>query len=114
LVVFSWAIFLLQFIKSLQNNLPDKYPFGILSIFMMLFVLGVGTKLMLLNPVVAKSGGWLHIKLTFDVLLIIENVFLAYILLRKINFSSKIYEIMYWLSFMIFIVMIALTMFRPI
>jgi len=114
LVVFSWAIFLLQFIKSLQNNLPDKYIFGILSIFMMLFVLGVGTKLMLLNPVVAKSGGWLHIKLTFDVLLIIENVFLAYILLRKINFSSKIYEIMYWLSFMIFIVMIALTMFRPI
>jgi len=55
-----------------------------------------------------------NIKLTFDVLLIIENVFLAYILLRKINFSSKIYEIMYWLSFMIFIVMIALTMFRPI
>ncbi|GAB6045051.1 hypothetical protein JCM11957_06490 [Caminibacter profundus] len=114
LVVFSWAIFLLQFIKSLQNNLSDKYIFGILSVFMMLIVLGIGTKLILLNPVVAKSGGWFHIKLTFDVLLIIENIFLVYVLLKKINFSSKIYEIMYWLSFMIFIIMIALTMFRPI
>jgi putative membrane protein len=113
LVVFSWAIFLLQFIKSLENNLSDKYIFGILSVIMMLIVLGVGTKLMLLNPVVAKSGAWLHVKLSFDILLMIENVYLLYILFKNKTLSDKVYEILYWGSYLCFILMIALTMFRP-
>jgi putative membrane protein len=113
LVVFSWAIFLLQFIKSLENNLSDKYIFGILSVIMMLIVLGVGTKLMLLNPTVAKSGAWLHVKLSFDILLMIENVYLLYILFKNKTLSDKVYEILYWGSYLCFILMIALTMFRP-
>jgi putative membrane protein len=113
LVVFSWAIFLLQFIKSLENNLGDKYIFGILSVIMMLIVLGVGTKLMLLNPTIAKSGAWLHVKLSFDILLMIENLYLLYVLFKNKTLSDKIYEILYWGSYVSFILMIALTMFRP-
>ena len=113
LVVFSWAIFLLQFIKSLENNLGDKYIFGILSVIMMLIVLGVGTKLMLLNPTIAKSGAWLHVKLSFDILLMIENLYLLYVLFKNKILSDKIYEILYWGSYVSFILMIALTMFRP-
>ncbi len=113
LVVFSWAIFLLQFIKSLQNNLTDRYLFGILSVFMMLVALGIGTKLMLLNPGVAKVGVWLHVKLSFDILLMIENLYLLYVLFKNKTLSSKVYEILYWCSYGAFMLMIALTMFRP-
>ena len=113
LVVFSWAIFLLQFIKSLENDLKGKYIFGILSVIMMLIVLGVGTKLMLLNPTIAKSGAWLHVKLSFDILLMIENLYLLYVLFKNKTLSDKIYEILYWGSYVSFILMIALTMFRP-
>ncbi len=113
LVVFSWAIFLLQFIKSLQNNLPDKYIFGFLSVFMMLVVLGVGTKLMLLNPSIAKVGVWLHVKLSFDILLMLENLYFLYVLFKNKILSSKVYEILYWSSYGAFMLMVALTMFRP-
>jgi len=80
---------------------------------MMLIVLGVGTKLMLLNPAVAKSGAWLHVKLSFDILLMIENIYLLYVLFKSKKLSDKVYEILYWGSYLSFILMIALTMFRP-
>ena len=113
LVVMSWAIFLLEFIKTLQNNLKDKYLFGILSIIFMFIVLFVGTKLILLNPSVSKSGIWLHLKLSIDILLMIENVFLLIVLFKKKTFSAKFYIIMYWFSYLAFISMAGLSMFRP-
>jgi len=113
LVVMSWAIFLLSFIKSVQNDLKDKYLFGILSLVFMLFVLVVGTKLMLLNPSVAKSGMWIHIKLSIDIILMIENIFLLIVLFKKKIFSAKFYIIMYWFSYLAFMAMAGLSMFRP-
>ena len=113
LVVMSWAIFLLEFIKTLQNNLKDKYLFGILSIIFMFIVLFVGTKLILLNPSVSKSGMWLHIKLSIDILLMIENVFLVIVLFKNKAFSDKFYISIYWLSYLAFMAMAGLSMFRP-
>jgi len=113
LVVMSWAIFLLEFIKTLQNNLKDKYLFGILSIIFMFIVLFVGTKLILLNPSVSKSGMWLHIKLSIDILLMIENVFLVTVLFKNKTFSDKFYISIYWLSYLAFMAMAGLSMFRP-
>jgi len=113
LVVMSWAIFLLSFIKSLQNDLKDRYLFGILSVTFMLAVLFVGIKLMLLNPSVAKSGMWIHIKLSIDIILMIENIFLLIVLFKKKIFSAKFYIIMYWFSYLAFMAMAGLSMFRP-
>ncbi len=113
IVAVSWMIFLLQFIKSAQNNDVGKYIFGFLSLFFMVIVLFFGVKLMLLNPSVAKSGGWLHVKLSFAVLLILENTVLLYFVLRKKHLSAKCLEICYWLSYIAFMFMIYLTMYRP-
>jgi uncharacterized membrane protein len=113
IAVFSWAIFLLQFIKSYQNDLDDKYIFGFLSLFMMFVVLFVGTKLMLLNPSVSKSGNWLHVKLSFDILLMIENITLLVFVFKRKTLSKKILEILYWLSYAAFVLMVALSVFRP-
>jgi len=113
LVVMSWAIFLLSFIKSLQNDLRDKYLFGILSVIFMLAVLLVGTKMMLLNPSVAKSGLWIHTKLSIDIILMIENIFLLIVLFKKKIFSDKFYIIIYWFSYFAFMAMAGLSMFRP-
>ena len=113
LVVMSWAIFLLSFIKSLQNDLRDKYLFGILSVIFMLVVLGVGTKMMLLNPSVAKSGLWIHTKLSIDIILMIENIFLLVVLFKKKIFSDKFYISIYWFSYLAFMAIVGLSMFRP-
>ena len=113
IAVFSWAVFLLQFIKSYQNDLDDKYIFGFLSLFMMFVVLFVGTKLMLLNSSVTKSGNWLHVKLSFDILLMIENITLLAFVFKHKTLSKKILEILYWLSYVAFVLMVALSVFRP-
>lgn len=114
IAVFSWAIFLLQFIKSAQNDLPDKYIFGFLSLFFMFLVLWCGVKLMLMNPQISKtSGAWLHTKLTLALLMIIENFYIGYLVLKNKSLSQKTMEILYWCSYLVFVLMIALTMFRP-
>ena len=113
ITVVSWSIFLLQFIKSLQNDTQDKFIFFILSLFFMAVVLFVGTKLMLLAPGIAKSGGWIHVKLSFAVLMIIENLVLAFICLKHKVISSKLYEIMYWVSYISFMIMLFLSLLKP-
>jgi putative membrane protein len=109
----SWMVFLLLLIKSVQNNTADKFIFSIVSLFFMVLVLYFGVRLMLLNPNVAKSGGWLHVKLSFDILLMIFNVYLAYVVFRRKSISSKFLEISFWLTYLIFVFMLYLTMFRP-
>ncbi len=113
LVVVSWAIFLLQFIKSLQNRLSDRYLFGYLSLILMFIVLFIGTKMILLNPAVAKSGKWLHTKLSFDILLMIENLALFVMMFKDKFFSSKTYEWLYWFSYASFMIMLGLSVFKP-
>ncbi|WP_457561470.1 hypothetical protein [Caminibacter pacificus] len=113
LFVISWVVFLLLLIKSIQNDTKDKVIFTLLSLFFMVAVLGVGTKMMLLNPSVAKVGIWLHVKLSFDILLMIENLILAFVVFKKKTISSKALEIMFWLSYSVFMFMVYLSVFKP-
>ncbi len=114
LFVISWVVFLLLLIKAVQNDTKDKVIFTLLSLFFMVAVLGVGTKMMLLNPSVSKSGNWLHVKLSFDILLMIENLILAFVVFKKKTISSKVLEIMFWLSYLVFMFMVFLSVFKPI
>jgi putative membrane protein len=113
MAVVSWIVFLLLLIKAIQNESADKYIFSFTSLFFMVLVLYFGVRLMLLNPSAAKSGGWLHVKLSFDILLMIYNVYLVYAVFKNKTISSKFLEISFWLTYLIFMFMIYLTMFRP-
>ncbi|WP_024792005.1 hypothetical protein [Lebetimonas sp. JS170] len=109
---FSYGVFFLQFIKSLQNDLKDKFFFGVLSLVFMLLVLFDGTKLILLNPAAAKTGVWLHVKLTFFIAVMIENIILFYFLIKKKKFTYNSYNILYWINYFVFIIMIVLAVFK--
>ncbi len=113
LSVVSWVLFLLLLIKAVQNDTKDKVVFAFLSLFFMVLVLYFGVKLMLLNPSVAKNGNWLHVKLSFDILMMLLNVYLVFAVFKKKLLSSKFLEIIFWVSYVIFMIMIYLTMFRP-
>lgn len=106
---FSYGVFFLQFIKSLKNNDTTKL-FAALSIIFMILLLIDGTELILLNPVVAKSGGWLHVKLLIFVIVMLENLYLNF---TKKRFSLKFYEILYFFNYFCFIIMIILAVFKP-
>ncbi len=114
LVVVSWMLFLLQFIKAVEYKRDiEGYIFGILSLFFMVAVLFIGVKMMLINTGVVKSGGWFHLKLSLVVLLIIENIFFLYKFVKKRSVNIKFAEILYWVSYMFFMFILALSMFRP-
>jgi len=109
----SWVVFLLLFIKSLDHESKDVYLFMGLSLVFMFAVLGIGTKIMLLNPAFAHSGNWLHVKLSIDIVLMIENIYLAYIALRKKVIPKRKLQIMFWVSYLLFMAMVFLTIFKP-
>ena len=114
LVVVSWMLFLLQFIKAVEYKKEvEGYIFGFLSLFFMLIMLFIGTKMILMNPQIAKSGAWLHTKLSFVILLMLENLFFLYKFFKKKSVSVKFAEILYWVSYMLFMFILALSMFRP-
>ena len=114
LVVVSWMLFLLQFIKAVEYKRDvEGYIFGILSLFFMAVVLFIGVKMMLMNTGVVKSEGWFHLKLSLVVLLIIENIFFLYKFVKKRSVNIKFAEISYWVSYMFFMFILALSMFRP-
>ena len=113
IAVVSWAIFLLQFIKSFEYENPDTYIFSLLSLFFLLLVFYLGIKLISLNPLALKSGGWLHLKITLASLLGIENIFFAFRFYKKKILSRKILEISYWLSYVVFMIILFLTFVRP-
>jgi len=109
---FSYGLFFLQFIKSLQTNSQAKI-YALLSIVFMFLLLFDGIKLILLNPEISKSGGWLHTKLFIFLIVMIENLYLVYNFFTKKIFSLKIYEILYWINYFLFIIMILLAIFKP-
>jgi len=114
LLAFVWAIFLLTFIKSMQNkNLTESKVFGILSLISMIAILIVGTTMMLNDHSIIKSGKWIHVKLSLDIILMLENLFLLKILKEGKFVSSKCGNIMYIFSLTSFLIMIVLTMLRP-
>lgn len=109
ILFFSYGVFFLQFIKSLQFNLQKKL-FAILSIVFMILLLIDGTELILSNPAVAKSGAWLHVKLLIFIIVMLENIY--FVFTRK-RFSLKFYEILYFFNYLCFIIIIMLAMFKP-
>ena len=114
LVVVSWMLFLLQFIKAVEYRKDiEGYIFGFLSLFFMILVLFIGSRMMIMNPEVVKSGGWFHLKLSLVALLILENIFFLYKFIKKREISIKLAEILYWVSYMFFMFILALSMFRP-
>jgi len=111
---FLWAMFLLTFIKSMQNqNLKESKIFAGLSILSMLIVLGIGTKMMLLDHSIIQSGKWIHVKLSFDIILMLENLFLVKLIKDNKFISTKCGNIMYIFSIISYVIMIYLTLNRP-
>jgi len=113
LLAFSWAIFLLTFIKSMQYDINESKIFAFLSIISMIAILGVGTKMMLMDHSVIKSGKWIHVKLSFDILLMISNLFLVNLLRKGKQVSKKCGNIMYIFTYISFMLMVFLTLTRP-
>jgi len=114
LAVVSWMVFLLQFIKSIKyKKFTDGYIFAFLSIFFMVILTYLGSKLIILNPSIEKAGGWFHLKLSIALIVMIENIYLIYKFLRKTDLKNKLLEIMYWVTYILFVIMLYLTMFRP-
>ncbi len=65
------------------------------------------------NTAILKSGGWLHLKITLAVILAIENLYYFVKFLLKKTISKKIAELNYWISYLIFVFILYLTLFRP-
>ncbi len=117
LLAFSWAILLLTFIKILSfktQDFTEAKIFGVLSFLAMILILLVGTKMMLLNPAIAKNGSWLHIKLSIDIVLMVENLYLLFYAFKKQNLSKKNGNILYVLTFLGFLSMVALTLTKAL
>jgi len=111
--VVSWMVFLLQLIKSIEyNKKVDKFIFSFLSLFFMGILTFLGVKLILLNPSIEKSANWLHFKLSLVLVLMFENLFLVYVAFKN-KLKEKILEIMYWISYTLFVIILFLTTFKP-
>ena len=114
IVVVSWVLFLLQFIKSLQHQkISEEYIFGFLSLFFLILTFYLGVKLISFNIDILKSGGWLHLKITLAVILAIENIYYFIKFIKKKPISKKLSEISYWLTYVFFVFILFLTLFRP-
>ncbi|GAB6074726.1 hypothetical protein [Nautilia lithotrophica] len=112
LLVFGWAVFMVSLVKSVECRENSKI-LGLLSLILMLSVLFVGTKLMLAFPQVAKSGLWIHTKLSIDILAMLLNIYLAFVVFKNKNISIKLARIIYWISIIMFGSMYYLTLFKP-
>jgi putative membrane protein len=110
LLVFMWGCSFLALIKSVQLKEYSKI-LAVLSIVFMLSVLFVGTKLMLMFPNVAKSGMWIHIKLSIDILAMLVNIYVAYLAFKKKE--KKLLNILFWITLIMFAAMYYLTLYKP-
>jgi len=113
-LAFGWAFLLLTFIKSMQyKDRIESIIFGSLSFIMMIAVLVAGVIIMLGDHSIIKSGKWIHVKLSIDIILMGETLFLLYLLKKGKFVSRKCGNIMYIFTALSFIGMILLTMLRP-
>ena len=114
ILAFLWAIFLLTFIKSMQHgDISESKIFGVLSVVSMVSILIIGTKMMLNDHSIIQSGKWIHLKLSLDIILMIENLFLLNLLKKGKQLSRKCGNIIYFFSLFSFVLMIILTMLKP-
>ncbi len=114
IVVISWVLFLLHFIKALQHGkYTESYFFGLLSLFFLIIGFFLGIKLISLNMNILKTGGWLHLKISLASILALENIYFLLKFIKKRQLSKKILEISYWISYIIFIFILYLTLQKP-
>jgi len=111
IAVFGWALFLTSLILSL--NKKNSKVFAVLSLVFMFSVLFIGTKLMLMMPGIAKSGMWIHVKLSIDIAAMLLNVYLAVKVFKGAQIGEKAAGVFYWLNVGMFFAMYVLTLFRP-
>ena len=109
IVVFLWAVFLISFILSFWFKKYEKI-FAILSFVFMAVVFYTGIKLMHLFPNIAKSGMWIHIKLTIMLVVMGIHLYLIFKFLKKASVNVLLYYIFSVLSFFI---MYFLVFFKP-
>jgi len=109
ILVFLWAVFLISFVLSFCFKKYEKVFLALSSIFMVL-VFYTGVKLMHLFPGIAKSGMWIHIKLTFVLVVMIVNLYLIFKFLKKAYVNVMLY---YFFIILFFFIMYILTFFKP-
>ena len=104
ILVFLWAIFLISFVLSFWFKKHQKVFLVVSSIFMAL-VFYTGIKLMHLFPSISKSGMWIHIKLTFVLVVMIINLYLVFKFLKKAYVNVLLYYFLITSSFSIMYVL---------
>jgi len=109
LLVFLWAIFLISFVLSFWFKKYEKV-FAILSFVFMGLVFYTGMKLMYMFPNIAKSGMWIHIKLTVMLVVMGINLYLIFKFLKKSSVNVLLY---YFLTVLSFVGMYVLAFFKP-
>jgi len=114
IIVVSWIVFFLQFVKSYQyERITDGYIFGFLSVLFFILTFLAGMKLISLDMSILKTGGWLHLKITLALIIGVENIYYVISFFKKKTISKKILEISYWISYVIFMFILFLTFYRP-
>jgi putative membrane protein len=99
--------------RNLACEFRDTKILVSLSFVMMLVVLAIGTKIMLLMPKVAKSGMWLHVKLSFDIIAMAINTYFLFLAIKNKKLSQKSSVLFYWGIVVMFLIMLLLTLFKP-
>ncbi len=112
LAVFVWGVLIISLAKSVNCKENSKI-LAILSLIAMVFVLYIGTKLMLAFPQIAKSGKWIHIKLSIDIIAMLLNIYLALIVLKNKQLSFIKSQAFFWITIVMFILMYYFTLFKP-
>jgi len=114
IVVVSWVVFFLQFLKCYQHDKKvDSFIFGGLSVLFLVLTFIAGVKLISFDVSILKTKGWLHLKITLALVIAVENLFYFIKFLRRKPISKKVIEISYWVSYIIFMFILFLTFYRP-
>ena len=107
-ISFLWAVFLISFILSFWFKKYVKI-FAILSSVFMALVFYTGIKLMHLFPNIAKSGMWIHIKLSLVLIVMAINLYLLFKFFKKSNINVLLH---YSFSLFFFFIMYILAFFK--
>ena len=104
--VFLWAIFFLTGIKLSKFNLEEAKKFFSYGLISALFVGVSGIKLIMFNPAILKGEGWLHLKISIAILVLLENLYLYFK-------TKELKEAIFYLNLLLFLGMLFLVSMRP-
>jgi len=110
---FFWVAFFLILNKIAEYSRKDEKFYLILTIILIVLLLVFGSKMLLINPAITKSGGWLHTKLSIFILLILENLYFAYLFMKNKAVSPTVLKYLYAVNVVLIAVMLLLSIFKP-